>query len=269
MVHEDYKMMLPMHALASLDGDEAQALDQHLATCAECRAELDDWQDAAGALAYAAEPLEPSPQVRTRILESVRAESARQPDNVIPLKRPASIKAQPGWSRSLQAIAALIIIGLIIGVVVLWRQNQDARASIARLAEQWQESITRLERERAALQVFSAPGARMAELAGMKEAPNAHAMVAVDSKTRRVALMVQGLPQAPAGKAYQFWFIPGAKPMPGKVFKTDSSGSAMMMDEQVSPEALASGTFAVTLEPELGVPLPTGPMYLLTPAKPS
>ena len=102
----------------------------------------------------------------------------------------------------------------------------------------------------------------MAELAGTKEAPAAHGMLAVDSKSGHAILMAQGLPQAPAGKAYQLWFIAGTRPMPGKVFQTDAAGNAML-DDQLPAEALNAATFAVTLEPQGGVSAPTGPMYLL------
>lgn len=259
-------MMLPLQAVSSLDGDEARALEGHLASCAECRSELDAWRGSAAALAYAAAPLEPSPDVRSRILDSVRAESRRveskvESKSVIPFARrePAP---QVSWSRSLVAIAAVIVLALIVGLAVLWGQNRKARAVIAGLDKELTETKARLDREHVALQVLTTPGARMAELNGTNAAPAAHAMVAVDNNTRRAVFMVQGLPQAPAGKAYQLWFIAGAKPMPGKVFKTDSRGNAMMMDDEVNGEALSAGAFAVTLEREDGAQTPTGPMYL-------
>jgi anti-sigma-K factor RskA len=268
MGHEEYKMMLPLQALSSLDGDEAQALEGHLTGCAECRSELDVWRGSAGALAYAAAPLEPSPLVRARILETVSAESReQQANNVIPIKRGAAAPVSPGSSLSwMLPIAAVIVLGLIVGIATLWGQNRKANAVIAGLTKQLDETTARLNKEQVALQVLLAPGARMAELDGTKQSPGAHGMVAVDGKTRRAVFMVQGLPQAPEGKAYQLWFIAGAKPMPGKVFKTDATGSAMMMDDQVPSEALAAGTFAVTLEPEGGAPAPTGAMYLVTKA---
>jgi anti-sigma-K factor RskA len=261
MEHEAYKMMLPLHALSSLDSDEASSLEQHLASCAECRSELDAWQASTGALAYVAEPLEPSPGVRTRILESVRQEPRPQrSETVLPFARPAPVvKSSPSWMLS---IAAVIIVALALGLVLTWQLYRSAQTNLARVKEELEANSAKLEREISALQVLTAPGARRAELAGTREAPAAHAMVAVDDKTRRAVFMAQGLPQAPAGKAYQLWFIAGAKPMPGKVFKTDSAGNAMMMDDQMTIEALKAGAFAVTLEAQDGVQTPTGPMYL-------
>ena len=269
MDHEDYKAMLAAHALSSLDREDARALKDHLTACADCRAELDAWQATAGALAYTAQPLEPSAQLRDRILESVRAEAGKaKAENVIPISRaPARAQRPQAWlGGGFQAIAAsVILLGLIAGLVVLWRQNREAKAEIARLSAQITDTRRKLDQENELLEFFAQPSTRMAELAGTKDAPTAHAMLAVDSKSGRAVLMAHGLPQAPAGMAYQLWFIAGTRPMPGKVFQTDSSGNAMLND-QLPADALKASAFAVTLEPQAGVPAPTGPMYLLTPS---
>ena len=266
MVHEDYKALLPVHALATLDREDARVLEEHLPTCADCRAELNAWRATAGALAYAAQPLEPSAQVRDRILESVRAETARSKvSNVIPISR--SREHAPLSVRRFQAIAAAVIfLGLITGLIAMWRENREAKEQVARLSAQIADTRRERDREEQALEFFARPGMRMAELAGTKDAPAAHAMLAVDSKSGHAMLMARGLPQAPEGKAYQLWFIAGEKPMPGKVFKTDAAGNALL-DDQLPADALSAATFAVTLEPKDGVRAPTGPMYLLTPAR--
>src|SRR5712691_3536552 len=76
MTHQDYKEMLALHALAALDPADLRVIQEHLVTCADCPADLAGWQGTAGALAYLPEPVEPSPQVRDHILESVRAETS-------------------------------------------------------------------------------------------------------------------------------------------------------------------------------------------------
>jgi anti-sigma-K factor RskA len=267
MDHEAYKELLPLQALSELDRGEALSVEEHLAACAECRAELDGWQEATASLAHAAAPLDPSPQVRDRILDAVRAEAASKSDNVVQLPRPASV-ARPAAQlpRSLLAIAALLLLALLFGVVALSLRMREARVEISRLSQELDQTKARLQEEQGALALLTTPGARMVELAGTKEAPGAKAMMAVDPKSHKAVLMARGLPQPPEGKAYQLWFFVGAKPMPGRVFKTDVSGNAMMMDEQLPAEANGAVSFAVTLEPQNGVSSPTGPVVLLTPA---
>lgn len=259
MTHQDYQEMLALHALAALDQRDLRAMQEHLETCAECRADLDGWQDTTGALAYVADPVEPSPQVRDRILETIRAEGSRasEPAYVIQLKPRRS-----DWFPRFAAIAAsLILVTLAALLVFLWQQNRAARIELARLSALNEEIRREGEREQKAVELLSSPGTRLAQLTGTKEAPAARGVLAYDPKSGRAILMTDGLPPAPAGKAYQLWFIVGDLPLPGGVFATDSGGKAMSAD-QIPGEALPTAVFAVTQEAAGGARTPTGPILL-------
>ena len=244
MVHEDYKEMIPARALSALDAAEAQALNEHLENCAECRRELDEWQATAAALALGANPAEPSPKVRERILDEVRKDLSEP--NVVPFRStPRNLWSSFG---SLGAMAAAVVFtALIVGIVVLWRQNNAMR--------------TKMEQSQAFVQLVTSPGARVAELKSSAVGSGATATVAYDN-TGHAMLVASNLPSLPQGKAYQLWFIVGNKPpMPGKTFAPDSTGQGVT-EEQMPREALNSPVFAVTVEPAGGVPAPTGPIYL-------
>ena len=121
MSHNDYKEMIPARALSALDPSEDRDLSEHLLTCAECRQELDDWQATAASLSLEAEPMEPSPQVREKILSQVR-ETKGDASKVLPFAPPQ----RNVWSSfgSLGAIAAVILFaGLLLYVVLLWQEN--------------------------------------------------------------------------------------------------------------------------------------------------
>ena len=78
MAHEDYKEMLAARALSVLEAPEMRDLEAHLQSCAECRLQLSEWEDTAAALAFVTleeRPLEPSRQLRERILEAVRSDA--------------------------------------------------------------------------------------------------------------------------------------------------------------------------------------------------
>jgi anti-sigma-K factor RskA len=260
--HDDYKEMLAAHGLGALEVTEVRELEAHLQHCADCRQEFAEWQATAASLAFGAAPIAPSPRVRDRIIDAVRAEgrhSANTKTVVVPFER----RPQTAWTSlgSLGAIAAaLALIGLIISLLILWQQNRAAQAEVARLAAEVRETSEQLAREREMVALITTPGARMAELAGTKEAPGAHAIVAYD-KNGEAMLMAKGLPVAPAGKAYQLWFIKGGKPLPGRVFMSDPNGNGRMRD-QVPSEALNDAVFAITLEPASGAQSPTGAIYL-------
>ena len=244
MVHEDYKEMIPARALSALDAAEERALNEHLENCDECRKELEDWQETAATLAVVADPVEPSPKVRERILSEVRKELATP--EVIPFRS----TSRNIWRSfgSLGAMAAVVLFtALIVGLIVIWRENRAINEELARTREFMQLAIT--------------PGAKTNELKGIDLGAGATARVAYD-KTGHAMLMAYNLPSVPRGKAYQLWFIVGKNPpMPGKTFSPDSAGKGMLKD-QMPEEALDSAIFAITLEPETGSRAPTSPIYL-------
>jgi anti-sigma-K factor RskA len=276
MTHEDYKELLAANALTSLDDADARALETHLESCGDCRSEMNDWHQTAAFLALDVTPLKPSPELRDRILGSVRpvgreSESQRNDrgnpisvsdSKVLAFETPhRNVFTRRGPFGSWGSIAAgLALVALIISLFVLWQQNRKAQSELAKLSTQIEEAKQQIAREREAIEMLSSPGARMARLAGTDVAPGANAMLAYDKKGHAM-LMAKGLPQPPKGMAYQLWFIVGNKPMPGKVFKTETSGEGMLHDE-VPAEALKSAVFAITLEPESGMKAPTGAIYL-------
>lgn len=236
MVHDDYKEMIPAHALSALDAADARALNDHLAGCAECRRDLAEWEATAASLALSAKPMEPSPEVREKILDKIRSE--KSPSKVLPF--PGTQRSM--W-RSFGSIAAVLLFAaLLVSVVVLYQQNRQ------------------LQHENAFYKLITAPGSRIAELSGTNEASGATAKLAYDPSGRAV-LIANGLPPIPTGKEYQLWFIVDNKPIPGKTFAPDDSGQSTLQD-QVPEAARRSAIFAITLEPSGGVPSPTGAIYL-------
>lgn len=274
MAHENYQEMLAARALSALDADDARVLNLHLESCADCRSQLYQLEETAAAMAFAAidaTPLVPSSELRNRIFQAARAEAISETTEPTSPTTRASFgnvvsmdqRTQRRWNSAQRwsAIAAsLILVVLGASLFVLWKQNRDAGRELRRLSNQVLEAQQQLARQRDAIEIISAPGTRMMELSGTSVMPGAHAMLAFD-KNGRAILMAKGLPPPPQGKAYQLWFIAGDRPMPGKVFTTDASGGGMLSD-QVPVQAYTAAVFAITLEDEHGVEVPTGAMYL-------
>ena len=247
MAHDDYKEMIPAHALSTLDAAEERALSEHLEGCAECRRDLDEWQAVGASLALSADPLEPSAQVRERIVASVRTEpqskSEQSPSNVVALPRPQ----RNLWTSlgSLGQIAAVILFAaLIIAVIVLWQQNR------------------RLRQENEVVKIVSSPYTHLKTMNGTAEAPSATARIIMDGAGHAL-IVTNRLPPPPGGKEYQLWIInPRKAPIPGKTFSTDGAGKAVVVQDRVWEVEQEYGVFAVTLEPAGGVSSPTGAIYL-------
>ena len=275
MTHENYKELLAASALTTLDTADARALSSHLESCADCRSEMNAWEETAAFFALDAEPLEPSVQLRERILAGVRAEArsgsltsdrgsadvSQSEGNVLEFARPPR-KTMASFG-SFGAIAAMIVFAaLILGIFVLWQKNRNVQSELARLKTEMNQARADLNEQRAMGELLTSPDGHMAKLSGTNVAPGAHAMLAYD-KSGHAMLMAKGLPSAPEGMAYQLWFIKDNKKMPGKVFTPDAAGNGALED-QIPAVALDAAVFAITLEPKSGVLVPTGSIYLVS-----
>lgn len=115
----DTHSLVAPYALSALDEGEEREFEQHLAVCESCRRELAGLREAAAALAYAAPPAAPPPELRERIL----AEARKERSNVVPIRRERLPLAAVG-AVAVAAVAALAIwVGLPSG-------NKDQFASV-------------------------------------------------------------------------------------------------------------------------------------------
>jgi anti-sigma factor RsiW len=65
---------LPAHALRCLDQEELAAAEAHLAACADCRAELEEFLALVERLSLCCDERAPSEELKARLLQRVRQE---------------------------------------------------------------------------------------------------------------------------------------------------------------------------------------------------
>jgi anti-sigma-K factor RskA len=159
--------------------------------------------------------------------------------------------------------ASIAVAALLISLALIWQRNNRLQDELARLSDTVNQTRQELAVTRADRDLLAAPEAQTATLAGTKVAEGARARLTFDERTGRAILVAADLPPAPAGKAYQLWFIAGGSPpIPGNVFTTDRSGNAELRDIIPPAGRLSAVVYAVTLEPAGGVSAPTGEIYL-------
>ena len=110
--------------------------------------------------------------------------------------------------------------------------------------------------------VLAAPDLARIDLAGQPAAPQASAR-AFWSRSRGLVFTASNLPAPPAGRTYQLWILT-AQPAPvsAGLLKPDANGRVNAVFE--TPADLPKPTaMAVTIEPDGGVPAPTGDKYLV------
>ena len=232
--HERFDTLAAVYALGALDGEERREFEAHLAQgCAQCAATLSQHEETLAALARSAPPMVPPPEVREALLARIGAAAQRRE------------RARRSWLTWAVATAAAVVV--------------SAWFSGAFVAVRYEAQLGQMARESAALrELLRDPATQVVALRG--PSPGATGRVIWHPKAGG-HVFVANLPPSPPGKAYELWTIGDAAPQPAGVFRVDAQGRG---SHRIAPaeDGAPVKVFAVTLEPEDGVPAPTGPMVL-------
>lgn len=107
--HESKRDDLAAYLLGALDPGKAAALEQHLADCEQCRAELEWLRPAALMLPETVERVEPPLELRARIMDEVETDAAAKRS-----------RAGTGWtmrSQLLRPAVGLAVLALLVAAI--------------------------------------------------------------------------------------------------------------------------------------------------------
>lgn len=247
---ETNRELLELYALGVLDPQESVEVEEHLGrNCPTCTSALKSARELNVALLGSGPLEEPSPLLRSRIVNGIRPPAAV----VEPVVRR---KAPVAW----MAIAA----GLAAATIWLGIENQRRSEELTAARTQQQELQARTVELSRALDFLRDPQTRPASARPGGTEPRGTYFVNPNSGVMLIASNLR--PTAP-GRAYAMWVIPkGGTPQPAGVFRPDANGSAVHL--QPGPLDVANAAaFAITDEPESGSPAPTTTPFLVTPAQ--
>jgi anti-sigma-K factor RskA len=220
--------LLAAYALDALPEAEARRVEEHLRSCAEHRAVAAELRQTGSLLSLTTDELEPSPELRRRIVEAVKA-SPEQPaavhhgaprPSVVPLpRRFRSWLPKPARL----AVAAAMAIGLGISALIGYQFGQIAGQPLA----------------------YTFQGDASA-------APGAEARLVYFKDRKEAVLAASGLPKLASGQVYEMWLIKNGVPV-DKGISASASGD---LGAKLSGDLLQFQQFAITIEPG-EQPLPT------------
>jgi anti-sigma-K factor RskA len=206
-------------ALYALSPEEEEQVALHVAECERCRRRLREAEAVAASLAYAVPAVDPPPDLRARVLESVEpvveaaAAGAQAPT---PPRR-----ARIAWWPRFAAIAVPALAVAVVGLV-LW--SVSLRSDLSSLHGDLQHARV----------------ARMGALGSV-----------VTSSSGRSTLFAS-VPAAPAGKTYEAWVIHGKVAVPAGIFQ--GGGKLQLV---LTTPARPGDVIAITVEPAGGTRQPT------------
>jgi anti-sigma-K factor RskA len=196
--HEQYEENVGAYLLGALPELEAEVFEKHVATCSDCRRELEQLRVAAEALPRAVEPVVPPPELKASIMRAVwaEAEDRREARPGRRRSRRPFLERLPRLSPAFAAAAAacVLAIGIAIGV------------GVANIGGGSSKTLT--------------------ALVDHTRAPSANASLVVPASRKGAILNVQGLPDPGPGKVYEVWVQRDNTMQPaGALFSVSSGGS--------------------------------------------
>jgi anti-sigma-K factor RskA len=218
MTHTEAEELLASFALDAVDEAERQQVEDHLAQCPRCRAELDAHREVAAALGNSVEPVpeglwsaiatrlpergdEERPPMPRLLFEEFSAEefSAEEfsPESTV---RGRSLRSRRRLAAVGSAVvaAAAVVVFLAIGWVHADTQVSHLQQALGQAAPSAAEAA------------LESPGHQVVNLVGPHEAKRAQFVI--DAKGHGY-LVSSTLPTLAAGKTYQLWGIVGGRPV--------------------------------------------------------
>jgi anti-sigma-K factor RskA len=243
---------LGAYVLGRLEPHERSAFEAHLRWCPRCRAETGDLLEAGDLLRETA-PVAPPPELRDRIMATIRAGAPPVPAPVAALPR----KRVPRAAVLAVAACALLALAVALGAVV---GGRETTRTVART-----QTVTRTVRAPNRQPGVLERKTTLATVGG--GVAQATARITRVGPGRIVELRSSTLPKLPASEYYELWFVGAGdtSATPNRVsagtFHPDSRGRVVArFFAAANPRKLP--VLAVTREPRDGNPAPTLPDVL-------
>lgn len=248
MNNEIFEDLKDAYVLDALPEEERRTFDDYLAAHPERQAEVDELGAVAGLLAFAPHEQEPSPQLRSRVMEVVESEAT-----------PRRARREPVLARFWEYLgarglalgaAALLVVGLFSWNLLLQGQVDDLHGEVQNAQGQVDDLQGKAQDAQARRQVKQSP---TIALEGAWADQGANAEVASINKDR-IILVADNLPSVPDDQTCQIWVIRGdSPPSPSGLFQPDGNMTATPITNSIKK----ADTIAVTVEPAGGSDQPT------------
>jgi anti-sigma-K factor RskA len=250
MSHEEASELLGAYALDAVEPDEHDALEEHLATCPRCRAELDSLREVAGFMGTSVEPLPDGlwSSIANRLPPRGDEEPPPMPQLVLEPREPAEQPRRHGATRvAMATMGALAVaaaaVAVVLGVDLVQADNQVSSLQ-TQMATHPPQSVA---------QALHTPGHRIVTLDSAFHTQVAEFVLVPDG---RGFLVSSRLPTLPGGHTYQLWAIVGSRPISlGLLGQSPGLASFTMAG------ANSASQLAVTVEPIGGSVAPTPPIF--------
>jgi len=252
--------ILELYILGDVTPEEKLQVEEMALKHPAIKAELNEIERAMEEYAKS-NAIDPPDHLRDRVLNSMVTNLAddttfdernlKSPRNVVPL-----VEHNPVifYKYALAACLALLLVSGI-ALISLYNRLQQSNTQLASLQVNNQQFANRVNLMDEQLHVFRDASFKFMTLKGTAKAPKAELTVAWSPVKHKVMIDMSTMKMPANDKAhqYQLWAIVGKTPVDLGVFDMTADSAAMKEMKSVA----SASTFAVTLEPRGGSPVPT------------
>jgi anti-sigma-K factor RskA len=239
---------IPAFVLGVLDSEEARAIAQHIAVCANCHAEAASFRKSIAADSTHPDS-QPRSHVKQRLMERISVDTQR------PIQRHNRLA-----QRRLIAVAlvgATMLASMLLALFWFREATPTARSHDRLLREREIALIQgHVPADDRLVALLAAPQTMAYDLSPGSPASSAHAALYVQPGDPWVALLVRDLPPAPTGATYQIWVANDDGLVSLGVFAARSDGTTEVL--ALAPAQIETYTdMMVTVEPHGGAATPS------------
>jgi anti-sigma-K factor RskA len=252
MNNERFEDLKDAYVLDALPEEEKREFEEFLASHPERQAEIEELGAVAGLLAFSPHELEPTEELRERVMEVVEAEAAPRHDGEQSLL--ARLWQFVGARGLALGATALLLVGLLSWNLLLQGKVDELQGDVQSSQTRVQDLQAQVEDAQDQPQLEQKP---TIQLGGSWADQGANAEVASLDKNQ-VILVGENMPSVPKDRTCQIWVIKGEVPKPSGLFQPDGNMTATPITTPIRQ----ADTIAVTVEPAGGSEQPTSEIVL-------
>lgn len=251
----EYEDQIALFALGLLTGYELRKIEEHLESgCEVCTGLLEDCEEVFTNLPYALKDEPLSPELEGQIMDKLDEPRVSHSPERKSFLSDFWKGLSPVWLNIGSGVAAAAIIFLLYTTISLQNRLSVQEESMNTL-------IASLEKEEQVMEFVKNPNVSVVNLESSMPGIACSGRIFWNQGDSNAILIVSNVPELVPGQTYQFWAIEEGVPHSMGTFAVNDSGDSMMEIDYM-PKDKDNIEFAVTLEPEGGMPEPTGAKYL-------
>lgn len=197
MTHEEFDEISGAYVLDAITPDERRAVEAHLAGCARCTNQLQELLGVVALLPLAVPQINPPAELAGRIRAAIQQEG-RRPTSQRPASRTRTGTGWRRWTPQIAAIAAVLVISLLGGMVwnvSLQNQNSALQHQVGTLQTALQTAL----RHQQTTPTYAIQSTN-------PKVPANGQLIYLPDKNVTI-LIIHGLPQLKGAKVYQGWLL--------------------------------------------------------------